>query len=64
MRTYDLRTARLVTEDASHPITSFSVSNDGSSVAASCLDGIVRLWGYGSTATGDGDDRQQDLSIE
>ena len=54
MRTYDLRTARLVTEDASHPITSFSMSNDGASVAASCLDGIVRLWGRG-----DGDHRQR-----
>ena len=54
MRTYDLRTAQLVTEDASHPITSFSMSNDGASVAASCLDGIVRLWGRG-----DGDHRQR-----
>ncbi len=44
MRTYDLRKARLVTEDVSHPITSFSLSNDGMSLAASCLDGIVRLW--------------------
>ena len=53
MRTYDLRTARLVTEDASHPITSLSVSNDGSAVAASCLDGIVRLWGCGAASDGD-----------
>jgi mitogen-activated protein kinase organizer 1 len=44
MRTYDLRMARLVAEDVSHPITSFSISNDGTSLAASCLDGIVRLW--------------------
>jgi len=62
LRTYDLRTARLVTEDASHPITSFSLSNDGS-VAASCLDGIVRLWGYGSTATGDGDDKRRKRKV-
>ena len=47
MRTYNLRTTRLVTEDVSHPITSFSMSNDGASVTASCLDGIVRLWGRG-----------------
>lgn len=47
MRTYDLRTAQLCTEDIVHPITNFSLSNtdEGSSiVAASCLDGIIRLW--------------------
>jgi len=47
MRKYDLRTAQLFTEDIVHPITNFSLSNtdEGSSiVAASCLDGIIRLW--------------------
>ena len=47
MGTYNVRTARLVTEDVSHPITSFSMSNDGVSVTASCLDGIARLWDRG-----------------
>jgi WD40 repeat protein len=59
MRTYDLRMARLVTEDVSHPITSFSISNDGKSFAASCLDGIVRLWDneyHGRDADDDDDD--------
>ncbi|KAL7551437.1 hypothetical protein ACHAWF_015483 [Thalassiosira exigua] len=45
MRTYDLRTAQMFTEDIVHPITTFSLSRDGSMVAASCLDGIIRLWG-------------------
>lgn len=44
MRTYDLRMAQLLAEDIGHPITSFSLASDGASVAASCLDGIVRLW--------------------
>jgi mitogen-activated protein kinase organizer 1 len=47
MGTYNLRTARLVMEDVSHPITSFSMSNDGVSVTALCLDGIARLWDRG-----------------
>lgn len=45
IRTYDLRTAQMYTEDLTHPITSFSITTDGSSIAASCLDGIIRLWG-------------------
>ena len=45
MRTYDLRTAQLITEENVHPITSFSLSNDGNSIATSCLDSIIRLWG-------------------
>ena len=45
LRTYDLRTAQLYTEDAVHPITSFSTTSDGLTIAASCLDGIIRLWG-------------------
>jgi mitogen-activated protein kinase organizer 1 len=44
IRTYDLRIGQLITEDISHPITSFAVSNDCGSVAASCLDGIIRLF--------------------
>lgn len=44
IRTYDLRTGQLITEDISHPITSFALSNDGRSIAASCLDGIIRLF--------------------
>lgn len=70
MRTYDLRMARLITEDITSssggtneeysrvPITSFSISSSSSSttnssssrgaggslVAASCLDGIIRIW--------------------
>ena len=46
MRTYDLRTAQLFTEDIVHPITNFSLSNTdkGSSIATSCLDGIIRLY--------------------
>lgn len=58
MRTYDLRMARLITEDITSggdeeysrvPITSFSISSGSSSsadslVAASCLDGIIRIW--------------------
>ena len=51
MRTYDLRTAQLFTEDIVHPITSFSISNDGASIAASCLDGIIRLWGCATNTT-------------
>ncbi len=51
MRTYDLRTAQLITEDIVHPITSFSLSNDGSSIAASCLDSIIRLWGCSTNTT-------------
>mmetsp|Transcript_32995 Transcript_32995/g.79819 ORF Transcript_32995/g.79819 Transcript_32995/m.79819 type:complete len:394 (+) Transcript_32995:130-1311(+) len=47
IRTYDLRTAQLITEDIVHPITSFSISNDGASIAATCLDGIIRVWGLG-----------------
>lgn len=51
LRTYDLRFARMVTEDIVHPITSFSISNDGMSsmMAASCLDGVIRLWDRSST---------------
>ncbi|KAL7531355.1 hypothetical protein ACHAXR_003993 [Thalassiosira sp. AJA248-18] len=45
IRTYDLRTAQLITEDIGEPITSFSITTDGESIAASCLDGIIRLWG-------------------
>jgi len=47
MRTYDLRTAQLYTEDIIHPTTSFSQSNTTTSknyIAASCLDGIIRVW--------------------
>ena len=44
IRTYDLRTGQLITEDVSHPITSFDVSNDGRYTAASCLDGMIRLY--------------------
>eukprot|EP00569_Conticribra_weissflogii_P003363 CAMPEP_0171331672 /NCGR_PEP_ID=MMETSP0878-20121228/2847_1 /TAXON_ID=67004 /ORGANISM="Thalassiosira weissflogii, Strain CCMP1336" /LENGTH=406 /DNA_ID=CAMNT_0011832249 /DNA_START=55 /DNA_END=1275 /DNA_ORIENTATION=+ len=44
IRTYDLRKAQLQTEDLVHPITSFTFSNDASCIAASCLDGIIRLW--------------------
>jgi mitogen-activated protein kinase organizer 1 len=44
IRTYDLRIGQLITEDISHPITSFAISNDGISIAASCLDGIIRLF--------------------
>ena len=45
MRTYDLRTAQLFTEDIVHPITNFSRSNtDEGSIATSCLDGIIRLY--------------------
>ena len=44
IRTYDLRTAQLLTEDTVHPITSFSLNSDGSSISASCLDGVIRLW--------------------
>jgi mitogen-activated protein kinase organizer 1 len=53
LRTYDLRAATMVTEDVVHPITSFSISNDGMSsmVAASCLDGIIRLWDCTSSIT-------------
>lgn len=44
IRTYDLRTAQLITEDVVHPVTSFAISTDGRSIAASCLDGIIRSW--------------------
>ena len=44
IRTYDLRTGQIITEDISHPITSFDVSHDGMSIATSCLDGIIRLF--------------------
>ncbi len=44
IRTYDLRTGQLIAEDISHAITSFAVSNDGRSIATSCLDGIIRLF--------------------
>lgn len=44
IRTYDLRNGQLITEDMSHPITSFAVSNDGRSIASSCLDGVIRLF--------------------
>lgn len=46
IRTYDLRCSQMVMEDIEHPITSFSLSNDGmaSIMAASCLDGCIRLW--------------------
>ena len=67
MRTYDLRMARLITEDITSgeeecnrvPITSFSLSSCthgdyGSLVAASCLDGIIRIWNrVGSSSTND-----------
>ena len=71
MRTYDLRMARLITEDITSgeeecnrvPITSFSISSNtprkingdsGSLVAASCLDGIIRIWNrVGSSSTND-----------
>ena len=49
-----MRTAQLFTEDIVHPITSFTLSNDGAStIAASCLDGIIRLWGCGSSLAND-----------
>jgi len=49
-----LRTAQLFTEDIVHPITSFSLSNDGAStIAVSCLDGIIRLWGCSSSLAND-----------
>lgn len=51
MRTYDLRTAQMYTEDIIHPITSFSISNDGTTIAASCLDGIIRQWGCATNTT-------------
>jgi len=51
IRTFDLRTAQMITEDIVHPVTSFSFSNDGTSIAASCLDGIVRLWESNTAAT-------------
>lgn len=35
----------MVVEDAVHPVTNFSLSGDGASIAASCLDGTIRLWG-------------------
>lgn len=71
IRTYDLRMARLITEDITSgeeecnrvPITSFSVSSctprisngdSGSLVAASCLDGTIRIWNrVGSSSTND-----------
>jgi len=71
MRTYDLRMARLITEDITSgeeecnrvPITSFSISSNtprkssgdsGSLVAASCLDGTIRIWNrVGSSSTND-----------
>lgn len=44
IRTYDLRTAQLLTEDIRHPITSFSLGHDNTTIASSCLDGSIRLW--------------------
>ena len=41
----------MVTEDIVHPITSFSITNDGASIAASCLDGIIRTWGCTTDTT-------------
>lgn len=41
----------MLTEDLVHPITSFSASQDGAAIAASCLDGIIRLWNSGSSAS-------------
>lgn len=70
MRTYDLRTARLITDDTGPrrvPITSFSLSSTSSSnrlggngdypgslVAASCLDGIIRIWNRVGSSSNDG----------
>lgn len=48
IRTYDVRKGQLITEDISHPVTSFSVSNDGTSIVTSCLDGIIRLFNSSS----------------
>jgi mitogen-activated protein kinase organizer 1 len=76
IRTYDLRMARLITEeiirsDGCHPseegrcrvpITSFSISSctphssssngdSDSLLAASCLDGIIRIWNRGKSSS-------------
>jgi mitogen-activated protein kinase organizer 1 len=52
-RTYDVRFASMIMEDIVHPITSISVSNDGmaSMMAASCLDGCIRLWDRSTSNT-------------
>lgn len=44
IRIYDLRKAQLMTQDVRHPITSVSFGFDGTTCAASCLDGNIRLW--------------------
>jgi mitogen-activated protein kinase organizer 1 len=46
IRTYDLRTAQLITQNIGHPITSFSFGFDSTTYAASCLDGSIRLVDY------------------
>lgn len=49
IRTYDLRTAQLITQDVGHPVTSFCFGFDATTYAASCLDGNIRLWDVQTT---------------
>jgi len=44
VRTYDMRTAQVIAEDAVKPVTSFSMTTDELTIAASCLDDVIRVW--------------------
>ena len=44
VRTYDMRTAQVITEDAVRPVTHFSLTADELTIAASCLDDVIRVW--------------------
>ena len=44
VRTYDMRTAQVIAEDAGQPVTSFSTTSDELTIAASCLDDVIRVW--------------------
>ena len=50
-----------MTEDIVHPITSFSITTDGTSIAASCLDGTIRRWKC-AAATAQTDQHQKEIS--
>ena len=51
IRIYDLRKAQLMTQEVRHPITSVSFGFDGTTYAASCLDGNIRLWDVQTSRT-------------
>ena len=43
LRTYDMRRGELRSDDLGEPITGMALTHDGKCIAASCLDGTIRL---------------------